>query len=79
MDKKFLIYDGQDSERIDKFLANELEDLSRSSIQMLIKDKYVLVNEEVVKSNFLLKNGDEISITIPDPVNDEMFTMKIVM
>ena len=77
MDKKFLIYDGQDSERIDKFLANELEDLSRSSIQMLIKDKYVLVNEEVVKSNFLLKNGDEISITIPDPVNDEILAEDI--
>ena len=77
MDKKFLIYDGQDSERIDKFLANELDDLSRSSIQMLIKDKYVLVNEEVVKSNFLLKNGDEISITIPDPVNDEILAEDI--
>lgn len=77
MDKKFLIYDGLDSERIDKFLANELEDLSRSSIQMLIKDKQVLVNEEVVKANFLLKNGDEISITIPDPVNDEILAEDI--
>ena len=77
MDKKFLIYDGLDSERIDKFLANELEDLSRSSIQMLIKDKQVLVNEEVVKANFLLKNGDEISITIPDPVTDEILAEDI--
>ena len=77
MDKKFLIYDGLETERIDKYLANELEDMSRSSIQMLIKDKYVLVNEEVVKANFLLKNGDEISITIPDPVNDEILAEDI--
>ena len=77
MDKKFLIYDGLETERIDKYLANELEDMSRSSIQMLIKEKQVLVNEEVVKANFLLKNGDEISVTIPDPVNDEILAEDI--
>lgn len=72
MDKKFLIYDELESMRIDKFLVNEFEDLSRNSIQIIIKGGGVLVNKEVVKANFLLKNGDEIEINFPDPVNDDI-------
>lgn len=55
-------------ERIDKFLADNLEDFSRTQVQQLIKDKNVLVNDNVIKSNYLLEEDDLIKVTIPDPV-----------
>ena len=54
--------------RIDKFLADNLEDFSRTQVQQLIKDKNVLVNDNVIKSNYLLEEDDIIKVTIPDPV-----------
>lgn len=54
--------------RIDKFLADNLEDYSRTQIQQLIKNKNVLVNDEVIKANYLLEDEDIIKLTIPDAV-----------
>lgn len=55
-----------DLERIDRFLALSLESqLSRSLIQKLIKDKYILVNGATTRANYKVKTGDEIGISIP--------------
>ena len=51
--------------------------MSRNSIQILIKNSQVLVNGEVVKANYILKTGDNISITIPDPVSDDILPQDI--
>src|SRR5690625_857517 len=56
-----------DEGRIDKFLTNELEDMSRSKIQLLIEEKNVLVNNEPIKSNYKVQTNDEIQIYIPEP------------
>lgn len=53
--------------RIDKFLTNELEDMSRSKIQLLIEEENVLVNNEPIKSNYKVQRNDEIQIYIPEP------------
>lgn len=55
------------SNRIDKFLADELSDLSRSYIQKLIKDELIFVNNKVVKANYRLNSQDVVSVNIPDP------------
>ena len=55
-------------QRIDKFLADNLEEFSRTQVQQLIKDKNVLVNDEIIKANYLLEEDDLIKVTIPDPV-----------
>lgn len=55
-------------QRIDKFLADNLEDFSRTQVQQLIKDKNVLVNDNIIKANYLLEEDDIIKVTIPDPV-----------
>lgn len=47
-------------ERLDKFLAKELADLSRSQIQKLIKSGLVLVNGQKAAVHKFLKKGDEI-------------------
>lgn len=56
-------------ERIDKFLAQKL-DKSRSLVQKLIKDELVLVNGEVVKTNYSVADGDEIDVKQLDIVDN---------
>ncbi len=77
MEKKYLTYDLEEASRIDKYLCSEIEEMSRNSIQILIKNSQVLVNGEVVKANYILKTGDNISITIPDPVSDDILPQDI--
>lgn len=54
--------------RIDKYLGEVLQDTSRSYIQKLIMEQNILVNNEPCKSNYKLRNGDIISIDIPEPI-----------
>ncbi len=57
----------QSGERIDRFLSGDLEGLSRSYIQKLLKEGGITVNGKAVKSNYKLNAGDEILVQIPDP------------
>ncbi|MBE5955608.1 MAG: RluA family pseudouridine synthase [Lachnospiraceae bacterium] len=61
----FLIGEDDADERVDKFLAKELCDLSRSYIQKLLKEDRVLLAGKPVKANYKLKEEDEITFTIP--------------
>jgi len=64
-----LIFDCQDSERLDKFLADHLENLTRSRIQNLIKNGQVVVDGIVaVKSGLMLKNSQIVQVHIPAAV-----------
>ena len=49
------------TERLDKVLTVELG-LSRTTIQSWLKDGLILVNGEVVKSNYKAQSGDEVTI-----------------
>lgn len=55
-----------EKQRIDKYLADELEDFSRSFLQGLFKEELILVNEKPVKANYKLRCGDEICLQIPE-------------
>lgn len=66
--KYFNISNEENEQRIDKFLADNLEDFSRTQVQQLIKDQNVLVNDNPIKANYLLEAEDIIKVTIPDPV-----------
>lgn len=54
-------------ERIDRYLCGNLENLSRSYIQKLLKSGNILVNDHAVKANYKISEGDEIHVQIPDP------------
>ncbi|BCL37037.1 RluA family pseudouridine synthase [Nostoc sp. MS1] len=57
----------EDSARIDRYLAEELPDLSRSRIQQLIEQGKVQVNDKVCTSKKInLKVGDRITLEIPE-------------
>lgn len=62
---KIEIPDGKKKERIDIFLANSVENATRTRIQKLIKSNLVTVNNKFVKPNYLISPGDKIEITIP--------------
>jgi len=52
--------------RIDKFICDELEDLTRSAVQKLIEEGNVKVGGLSVSKNYKCKAGDEIEVLIPD-------------
>ena len=64
--KDFFTVENQDGERIDRYLSEVLEDRSRSYIQKLIKEQYILVNQKPVKASYRLLVGDRVEITIPE-------------
>lgn len=55
--------------RIDKYIAENVDDLTRSYIQKLIEDGLILVNGKQVKSNYKISEGEQITATIPPPVD----------
>ena len=57
-----------DSLRVDVYLAQML-DYTRSRVKKLCDDGFVLVNGKVVKSNKVLKEGDEVEVEIPENKN----------
>ncbi|MBF0715746.1 RluA family pseudouridine synthase [Gemelliphila palaticanis] len=74
MEKKEILFTNTNSERIDKFLLSQLQDFSRTNIQNLISEDYILVNEKPVKSNYKLKENDKITIKFKEA--DELDVVK---
>ena len=58
---------GQAIIRIDKFLTDKLANSSRNKIQQAAADGNIMVNGQVVKTNYKVKPDDEISIQLPYP------------
>ena len=78
MDHKFLIAEEiEEPIRIDKYLAEEFPDYSRSFLQKLLKDGAVTVNGKVVKANFKLQGEEEISLYLPDQVEPDILPENI--
>ncbi|MET3194383.1 RluA family pseudouridine synthase [Bacillus sp. OAE603] len=63
----FAVEEEQHLERIDTFITAQNEEWSRSQVQIWLKEDLVLVNGEKVKRNYKVKQGDEISVSVPDP------------
>lgn len=53
--------------RVDAWVSKKLSGLSRSYIQKLIEDGLVKVNASPAKSNYKVREGDEITVSIPKP------------
>ena len=70
--KNIMVGEELEGERLDLFITDQLEDLSRSAIQNLIKQERVYVNGEKVKASYRVNAGDEIYIDIPQSVPLEL-------
>ena len=65
------------NERIDKFLSIQMEELSRSYVQKLIKDGNVKVNGKLVKANYKLSYDEWIQVTIPELTSPDILPENI--
>ena len=63
--------------RCDVFLSEKISNLSRTSIQKLIKEKFVFVNGKNIKPNVILDIGDEISVSIPEKKETKLVAEEI--
>ena len=63
---RYFNIESDDGARIDRFLSEEMPDMSRSRLQKLIKDGDILVNDKPVKANYRLSFDDRIEVTIPE-------------
>lgn len=61
-----LLVEEQAGERLDAYLAARLADLSRSRIQSLIREQFIVVNGMPAKPRDSVRIGDRIDIAIPE-------------
>lgn len=54
--------------RIDKYLSEVFKDKSRSYLQGLIEKGNIKVNNKDIKSNYKLREFDDISVILPEPI-----------
>lgn len=65
---------GQSLVRIDKFLQNRMENVSRNRIQNAAKAGSILVNGNPVKQNYKIKPNDVVSIVLSFPPREVVIT-----
>lgn len=72
--KKIELYvDEEGDHRLDAYLSRKLIDMSRTYIQKMIKDGYVLVNGLRKKPKYILRQGDCIQISPIEPKTFEIY------
>lgn len=58
--------------RIDKFVSEKNPEISRTHIQRLIQDQYILVNNRIIKTNYKIALNDKITVQIPEVVEPDI-------
>lgn len=58
---------GRKPDRLDRFLTEQLPELSRSQLKKLIEDGQVLLDGSPAKAGGKLKGGETLIVNIPDP------------
>ena len=77
MKKEIIVQlNNQLNQRIDVFLSENTE-LTRSHIKKLCEDECVMVNGVEVKANKSVRNGDKVTLTIPESVNLDLVAENI--
>src|ERR1041385_8967287 len=69
-DLTFNIGPDQAGERLDAYLASQIEGWSRARLQRLIENEDVLVNGKVAKPSYKLRETDEIEVELIAPPTD---------
>ncbi len=60
------------NERLDRFVAGALPELSRAYVQQLIESGQVLVDGQVRKPKFKMTPGQVVTVSVPAPTVDEV-------
>ncbi len=67
MEEIRIYVDEEDNERLDFYVAREIDEVSRTYVKRLINQGRVLVNNKEKKSSYLVKEGDLILVNLPAP------------
>lgn len=62
--REIIVVEDDNLDRIDKYLSEKEEDLSRSLIKKMLKEGYIKVNDQRVKANYIVSTGDVVSLQI---------------
>lgn len=60
-----LVEEDMEGERLDSFISESLDELSRSLVQSLIKEGKVQVAGKTSKASYRVKTGDEVQVEVP--------------
>ncbi len=58
---------GKKKERIDVFLAHQIENASRNKVQNAIKQGFITIDGKPIKANHMVAPGEQIIVTLPMP------------
>ncbi|MBQ9030340.1 MAG: RluA family pseudouridine synthase [Parasporobacterium sp.] len=75
-----IVYNVQDEYeglRVDRFLSEQSDDLSRSYIQKLIREQRLIVGEKPVKASYQVRSGDLISFEVPPNLEPQILPENI--
>lgn len=64
---EFIVSADQATQRLDRFLATQLPEISRTRVQSLVDEGRVQVDGTTVKPSYRVEEGDVISVEIPSP------------
>tara|TARA_B000000475_G_scaffold165291_1_gene133005 strand:- start:635 stop:1603 length:969 start_codon:yes stop_codon:yes gene_type:complete len=73
---KISVSSSDELKRLDSFLSKRLVQFSRTSIQKMIANGLILVNETIVKKNFRLSYSDSIDIDISSKADKSKVSLK---
>lgn len=65
---RFEIEQEYDGTRIDRYISDNIDSLTRSYLQKMIKEGCVTANGKPVKPSYSLKAGDQIAFTLPESI-----------
>ena len=65
--RDFIVKDGEQDKRIDAYLSEKNEDISRVAIQRLIEHQKILVNGKKIKSSYKVQENDKITLEEEKP------------
>jgi 23S rRNA pseudouridine1911/1915/1917 synthase len=63
---------GESRTRLDHYLSKKIVELTRSRIKKLVEDGNVLLNGAVTKAGAMLRTGDLVTVSLPDPRPSEV-------
>ncbi len=65
---EFIVQENYNTERLDKVISENIEDITRSYAQKIIKDDRVSVDSEIINDkNYRVLNGQKIKVNLPEP------------
>ena len=64
---KTMVDEESAGKRLDVFLSENLADISRSRIQLLLKEGRINVDGQKKKSNYKIRDGQVVTVSVPEP------------